>query len=482
MPKEQVFTASQETGWSEYGGAAPVCMNVLVDGAGVIRRRPGLATYAEAPTGSVDANGIEGLYATVDGALLAVSGGGPIRRIYSVASGVASEIIPTVASEYMIGTERPTFAEHESLVAIACGSTIQKVEIPALTSRFLGGSPPEATHVVANSGRLLCNRVTAPLADVHYSSSQLGTGITQLEIWSGTRNDGVFPARAQPDPVVALHATTDEVWAFGTNTVQVFVPFFDQGNTAAYTPARTRSRGVAAPYSIIHDDEAFYWLDSRRRFVMGGGRSEQEVSQPLARTIGQFATVTDAWGALIDEDDWECLLWKFPTDGRCLVFNKAGSWSQWSSWDGTNWSGFPALSHHYRRDTQENLFGLEDGRVVKLSGDAIDDLGQPIRALMRTGFIDRKTQSRKACRRVSFSMKRGHATISEPLARLRYRDDEGSWRDWIPVSLGAPGDRNIRIELTSLGVYTRRQWEFEYSGVADLVIASIEEEYEVLST
>jgi hypothetical protein len=67
-----------------------------------------------------------------------------------------------------------------------------------------------------------------------------------------------------------------------------------------------------------------------------------------------------------------------------------------------------------------------------------------------------------------------------PQAFLRFRDGPGAWSDRIPVDLGASGERELVLRLPSLGVYRRRQWEFEYSGTEALVLVSAVEEFTVL--
>lgn len=345
----------------------------------------------------------------------------------------------------------------------------------------LGGSPPSCTHIVANAGRLLVNQPNGDFPGrISYSSTAFGSTITGHEEWSvGTGTAGFFTAEARPDKVVALYESTNEVFAWGTSTLQVFAP----DATNVYTPLPTKEYGCMAAYSVIKRDQAFAWLDDRRRFVLSDGRSFEVLSGPIQQTLDDMATVSDCFGYRVHHGSVDCLVWTFPADGRTFAYQMEAGWSQWSGWDNAkgNFKSFEVSAHFQRPDTGLNIVGTRSGRVAALKQSAQDDLGDPIMARVDTGFLDRGTDRRKQCVSVRLVLERSEPTGSdEPVVHVRWRDDLGPWSAPRQVSLGGSGYRTIVGQLRSLGVYRRRQWRFEFSGPETLILASATEEFEVL--
>src|SRR5688500_18883768 len=90
MPQQPIiFGNDQESGNSALAGASPLALNVLVDGKGAVRRRPGLVAYSEVPATSVDDTGVDGLLVTADDDVLVVGGG---RRIFRIVETEAIEL------------------------------------------------------------------------------------------------------------------------------------------------------------------------------------------------------------------------------------------------------------------------------------------------------------------------------------------------------------------------------------------------------
>ena len=133
-----------------------------------------------------------------------------------------------------------------------------------------------------------------------------------------------------------------------------------------------------------------------------------------------------------------------------------------------------------------NLVGLTTGgssRIGVIDQGTTTDFGERIPAHIETGFIDRGTPNRKMCIAVNIRMRRGHVTgTSEPIAHLSWRDDEGQWQSPIPISLGKSASREPVVTLRGLGVYRARAWRFTFSSTTeDLVLASVTEEFEILT-
>lgn len=480
MPSAAIdFGPKQRSGDHELGGASPAAFNVTVDGGAVVRRRPGIQAYSVAPAGAVDASGVSLLHETADGTLFAVDNDALTKAIYVVAAGVATDI-SAVSGERIVGARRPTIAETEAMVVFAGGGPVIKVEFAAMATAALGGNPPQGSHIVANNARLLLNNVLSDTNRIDFSGTASGSSVAGHETWGVTLTSGFFNAEGRPDPVVALHENTNEVFAFGKTTMQFFAPDPD----SIYAPVTTRENGCQAPYSVVKADQAFAWLDHTRRIVVSDGRSLQVLSDGIQQTLNDIPVVSDCHGYRFKSGPVEALVFSFPTDERTFAYQVGGGWAQWAQYDGSNWTPFPVLCHHLAASSGENLVGLTDGRVCRLVNGVADDLGSPIVASVTSGFDGRGSALRKHTKDVRVCMKRGQVgATSGTVGLLRYRDDLGPWSDAIPVYVGDPSDPQPVISLGRMGwPYRVRQWQFEFSAAADYALAWVQEEYEELPT
>src|SRR6185369_13561440 len=108
------------------------------------------------------------------------------------------------------------------------GLNIQKVKLSNLESSRLLGDPPLATHVTANSSRLLANDATVDKTKIRFS--------------------GVFQGTVD---TTEMEDNTNEIFVWGTDNLQIFVP----DTNLIFAHAATREIGTCAPYSIIKKDQ-----------------------------------------------------------------------------------------------------------------------------------------------------------------------------------------------------------------------------------
>lgn len=506
MPQEPIpFVPDQQSGWSVRAGGSPMAVNVVIDGRGAVRRRPGITAYPdltfqeEVGTSSQLAGGpIIGLWVALNGHIYAVLDTTPRHLIL-----VTTAPTPTrkdlsldalgnlVLSQALVGNGRPVFAETEAALFIAGGDEPEKILLSSSAPSRIGGNPPKCSHIIANASRLLVNDVasTTGRGTVFYSAPGSGAAAVPPghETWSPAVGAGSFTPEARPDFARALFENTNEVFVFGDTTLQVFMP----DPQFVYAPLPTNNHGLAGVYGAIEVDQKIAFLDHRRRFVITDGRSIDYIGEPLQSTLDDMEVVTDVFGYRVRTNILDCLCWCFPTDGRTFAYQinaQQRELSHWSLWMGrdtvtNNWKRLSINAHHHRHTTGDNLVGLLDGRVGVLSMDSATDFGAPIDAYIETGFVDHGTDRLKHCQCIYLALKRGEElTTTAPVALLKWRDRPGPWTGEIPVSLGVSGDREITVPFRSLGVYRRRQWMFEFAGSADLELTRATEVFDVLSS
>lgn len=478
------FVPNQASGIDPIAGGSPAAVNVVIDAGGAVQRRPGIATYSRGG-GQVSAKPIQALYQTAGRGLYAVAGDVPgILDVYELIDDGA--VLLEDAPALFVADFRPVIAETEAMIVITTGRTARKVEFAGVTKVVapLGGNPPNGTHVITQNSRLLMN--DRPLGDktkINYSAPSQGIATVGHEQW-GPQNtaigrSGFFTAEGRIDPVVALGENSNEVFAWGTSSLETFIT----DSNFIYTPVSLIEYGCATPYGIIKSEADFAWLDEKRRIVISDGRSAKVISEAIQQTLQDLTRVDDCYGYRVSLGPVDALVWTFPTDGRSFAYQQGAGWATWMSHsdDLANWSPLNITAHAFVPGSNANLVGTRDGKVGQFSMTAETDLGSPIVAHVDTGFIDHGTDLRKQCISVRLALRRG----AEPLttaedALLQYRDQEGPWRTASRVSLGVSGDRAIVKEVRSLGVYRRRQWRFNFAGSSQLVLARATEEFQVL--
>jgi hypothetical protein len=518
-----------ETSSEEISGGSPEAYNVIVDARGVIRKRPGLAAYSVAPSTAVDANGVLGLYltqaqvahtngsATVSGthpgvlyavgATVNASGGGHNegRNVYRVVGGTATVVGTGASNEDRLATPaaiattrfpRPTFAETEALLILAGGAEMGKIDIrsetfsaPNFTNpnpdyhemSFLGGCPPLASHVIANSSRILANDTQLDRTKVRYSDITQGiTSTTGHETWSPSPGAaGFFTAEARSDYIVAIAENTNDVFCFGTTSLQLFSP----DPTVSFAPSVTREAGCLAAYSPVKVDDQYLWLDHMTRIVMSDGREWHDVGGPIQATLDGLTTPSDCYSYRFNESFADCIVLRFEADQDTLVLQPNIGWSRWAQHDATTdeFSMFPVLCHHQRSDGGLNIVGLEDGTIRTLSLDNETDLGDPIVAYCKTGFLDRGGDALKQSLCVYLTFKRTQALSEGVVCYLDYRDNLSDEWTTIDIDLGVDdGDLTPTVTLYSLGVYRRRQWRFRFPDAAGLFLVRAAEKVIIL--
>lgn len=467
------FVPDQQSGYDSLGGAGQFAHNVVIDKTGTVRRRPGLVAHPLAAEYTNPGVPIAGLYCTSDSRVYGGSGNIPGNlNVFELKTNQPAVNFTASPEVNVTATTRPIFTETEALVVLASGRTTVKIGLFDNTLSHLEGGVPSGTHIIANSLRLLTNDIKVDKTKVAFSAPAQSTSILGHEQWGDQQTalgtSGFFSAEARPDPVVAIAENSNEVWVFGSTNVQTFVP----DNTFFFAPVTTREFGCSAAYSVIKDDQSFAWLDDRRRFIHSDGRAVSILSSPLQGTLDQLSRVDDCFGYRVLSGSTDVLVWQFPSDGRAFAYQREGGWSTWT---------LAVTAHTGVVGTNEQIVGLEDGRIGAFDSTATTDFGDPILGEILTGRIDRGTSNRKLCRALLISIRRGQVVGPRvAAAEISYRDDEGVFSSPISIDLGNSPDRHTVVSLRSLGVYRSRQWRFRFTGPEDIALGAVTEEFEIL--
>lgn len=465
---------NQESGADQLGNAQFQARNVVADRRGSVLKRPGVRAFGGL-TEPVFAGAVSGLHVDVFGNVWVAVSAAEGAWIYRVTPAGA-----VAQAGFALGPKRVQFAETQAMLVLTCGDKPYKTNLVLPELVTLGGDPPQAHHIVAHGGRLLVIGDQPDANAVHFSDIAYGSATAGHETWNGVGESGFVSADASPDFNQAMHTNTNEVFVWGSRTLQVFA----SDEVTAYTPVAAREIGALAPYSVTKDDQAFAWIDSHGRVTTSDGRVFNIISEPITATLNTVTDLRNGIGFRVKTGATDSLVWSFPGDQRSFAYHKTGLWSQWASRNPAtqNWTTLGITAAANDHATGRTVVGMSDGRVGILDATAGDDFGVQFDAYLQTGFEDRGSSQRKQCVRLDVTLRRGlNRPITDvPRLLIQWRDDEGSWSQPLHADLGALPDREIVVRYHGLGVYRRRQWKFSFLSGDPLALVQANETFEVL--
>jgi len=152
--------------------------------------------------------------------------------------------------------------------------------------------------------------------------------ITQL--LDGTSIDPLDFASTEgsPDGLVAVVSNFREVWAFGTNSIEVW---FDSGATdfpLQRIQGAFNELGCAAPYSVAKMDNGLFWLGRDRRgqgivYRANGYAGVRISTHAVEWQIQQYDDMSDAIGYTYQQDGHSFYVLIFPSANTTWVYDAA---------------------------------------------------------------------------------------------------------------------------------------------------------------
>lgn len=184
-------------------------------------------------------------------------------------------------------------------------------------------------------------------------------------------------------------------------------------------------------------------------------------------TLLDLSSVSDCWGCRVDIGYWNLLCWFFPTDKKAFFYDyQRKKWTQAGGTDAQGQIiGMPVRCYAPWTAANKHIFAGV-GQMVEMSTGIKSDVGEPITAVRRTGWLNYGSDKRKRLRRLRLTIRRGGSGTTPALFEVRSRCDGGAWNDWTQIGLGSGPEEDAADSTRDVfvaGVFRRQQFEFRYT-------------------
>ena len=302
-----------------------------------------------------------------------------------------------------------------------------------------------------------------------------GTSIDPLEFAS---------TEGSPDGLVAVISNFREVWAFGTNSIEVWSDTAALDFPLERIPGAFNELGCAAPYSIAKMDNSLFWLGRDRRgqgiVYRANGYAGQRVSTHAVEwQIQQYADLTDAIGYTYQQDGHSFYVLIFPTANTTWVYDAATQvWHERAGW--VNGAFTRHRSNCQMAFNNKVVVGdFENGNIYSFDLEDYSDNGQ-IQKWLRTWRAlptGQNNLKRTAQHSLQLDIEAGTGLNlgqgSDPEIMLRFSDDGGhTWSNEHWSKMGKIGEYYKRVFWRRLGMTLKlRDRVYEVSGTDPVKIA-----------
>lgn len=395
--------------------------------------------------------------------LIAVTAG----RFYKISpQGIATD----VTNVPITGGLRVIFDRTDNELVAAAGADIIRLGKDKTELLTPDGSSPKSTHVGFVDSFMVAVET--------FSGRFWNSDVTEYRLWNGL---DVFVADSKPDDINAFIVTPfRELILTGIDSTEQFerlingnVPFFRRWSVG---------EGCAAPYTLIAEDNAVWFVNKRYEFVRASGQTSTPQSDDIGADLETVMTPPSsfnfspiaadnwdgAWTASVNIQGQKFILLQIPnafnpygTRGITAILDyRAHRWTNVYGWNAAEgvperwpgWSYYPLWGRH---------FVGGNGLVYELDPTATDNAGVTQRMLGRTAHIDAWGSSTVSDVRVRIKRGVGDPNNAvQPQIGVRAIKDNKTKTRWKYKSLGEYGDRTMILNFGGMG--SAKTWQFEY--------------------
>lgn len=295
-----------------------------------------------------------------------------------------------------------------------------------------------------------------------------GTSIDPLEFAS---------AEGSPDGLTAVASNFREVWAFGTNSIEVW---YNSGATdfpLQRIQGAFNELGLAAPYSVAKMDNGLFWLGRDRRgqgivYRANGYLGQRISTHAVEWQIQQYEDMTDAIAYTYQQDGHSFYVLVFPTANATWVYDvSTQAWHERAGFVNGEFT-------RHRGNCQMSFQGkpvigdFENGNIYAFDLNNFSDNGSTQKWLrswraLPTGQNNLKRTSQHSLQLdIESGVGLNSGQGSDPEVMLRWSDDGGhTWSNEHWSKIGKIGQFYRRVFWRRLGMTLKlRDRVYELSG------------------
>lgn len=401
---------------------------------------PGTTEFADVT------NLVRGKY-VMDGRLFVVSGNA-LLELYDDGTTATWGTIGSIRG-------RVTIAELNDTLVIGDGSGFYSTDLSSTTISVITDAPAGRFCISFNQ-RILY--LESGSGRVYYSDLNDATTIDPLNF---------FTAENKPDDALTLHATEDQVWIFGVDTIEPWYDAGDADNPFQRVAGGVIHAGVLAEDTVVRADNSFFWVekDAHGQGIVrrSQGFTPLRVSTAAVERFTASATSLTAYS--------------YQEQGHLFYVLNAdeGTWAfdlKENEWHERAWLN-QATGELERQRAEIHAFAFgkhlvsdyETGQIFEQSMAYYSDDGVPLVARRLSAASDADGRS-LTVDELTVDMATGVGLVtgqgSDPQAMLRYSTDGGqTFSAELHRDIGAIGKTLSRVNFTRLGVGW--DWAFEVS-------------------
>ncbi len=419
--------------------------------------------------------------------LLATVGSGPIRGVWAFSPDDNTAFVVSGTQLYKIngtytatlignvsGTGPVSLADNGTQLFIACnGPSYIYNNTTNAFGQITDPDFPGAVTVCYLDGYFVFNE---PNSQKMWITSLFdGTSIDPLEFAS---------AEGSPDGLTAVASNFREVWAFGTNSVEVW---YNSGATdfpLQRIQGAFNELGLAAPYSVAKMDNGLFWLGRDRRgqgivYRANGYLGQRISTHAVEWQIQQYEDMTDAIAYTYQQDGHSFYVLVFPTANATWVYDvSTQAWHERAGFVNGEFT-------RHRGNCQMSFQGkpvigdFENGNIYSFDLDNFSDNGSTQKWLrswraLPTGQNNLKRTSQHSLQLdIESGVGLNSGQGSDPEVMLRWSDDGGhTWSNEHWSKIGKIGQFYRRVFWRRLGMTLKlRDRVYELSGTDPVKIS-----------
>jgi len=233
-------------------------------------------------------------------------------------------------------------------------------------------------------------------------------------------------AESSPDGAVAVRRVGDELWFFGTDTIEVWQATGDQDAPFQRASGRLYERGCLARDTVRRFDNSVMWVADNGEVCKGGAVPQVVSDNGLTERIRKRGGDLSAWVFGIDGHEFYAL--NVPGQGTFCFDASTALWCEFASFRKTGW--LPTVGYE---NAGQVFCGGVDGKVWRLDPEADQDDGQVIeRTITASIAVAGASQP-------NTSLSLGIGASADTTVRVRWRDgqdDYPAYYDTLPIRAG----------------------------------------------